>query len=131
MTDHARAACPTCGKGLTFTQLTLGPEHHAIRCKHCNARLVKRTSAFPILIVGGVVILGVTYFMFNGIFRFAVPVWLGVLAVVGYLTTEVRIAGDDVPDAPNEDLPSGPPPLDPHFRGSSGPPPVRDPDDRS
>ncbi|MFT3725088.1 MAG: hypothetical protein QM773_16070 [Hyphomonadaceae bacterium] len=90
-------------------------------------RLTKWTSAFPILIVGGLAIVGAVYFLVDrALLGRSLLVWTCVLAVVGYFTTRVSIADDSVPDQPKEDILSGPPPVDHHFRGSSGPPTKRE-----
>lgn len=64
--------------------------------------------------------------------------WTGGFVVVlllttllSWLTVRVRLATDDLKDPPSIALPKfetrdGVPPLNPHFRGSSGPPPDRD-----
>lgn len=105
----------------------MGSEKFAFRCTKCNVRLTKWTSAFPILIVGGLAIVGAVYlFVDHALLGRSLLVWTCVLAVVGYFTTRVSIAADDVPDQPKEDIPAGPPPVDHYFRGSSGPPPKRE-----
>lgn len=119
----AKARCPSCGKFLSYKQLTFGAEHHAIICGGCGARLIKHTYLFPLLIVGGIAV-----FAFVRLARIDIGFywhigWLAALVGVGLLTTKVSIAGNDVPDAPLEDRRSSPPPVHTHFRGSSGPPP--------
>lgn len=127
MAGTGGAVCPACGKHITWKQLTVGSEKYAFRCSKCDARLTKWTSAFPILIVGGLAVVGSTnLFVDKALLGRSLFAWTCVLAVVGYFTTKVRVADDDIPDEPKEEIRSGPPPLDPHFRGSSRPPPKRE-----
>lgn len=124
MAGAGGAVCPVCCKHITWKQLTVGSEKYAFRCSKCDARLTKWTSAFPILIVGGLAVVGGIYFFVDtALLGRSLLAWTCVLAVVGYFTTTVRVAGNDIPDEPNEEIRSGPPPLDPRFRGSSSPPP--------
>lgn len=127
MTSTAIGACPACGKRLTKKQLAFGSEEYALRCSGCDARLAKRTSALPILSVGGVAVLAALYFLVErSLFLWAAGSWGALLAFVGSRTARVSLADASVPDAPVEKIPPGPPPLDTHFRGSSGPPPNSD-----
>ncbi len=87
-----------------------------------DARLAKWTDASPILAIGGLIAGGAIYLAY-GRASLAPPLLISTwtLAAIGYLTTKVRLAGDEVPDQPEEDIPVGPPPLEPHFRGGGGP----------
>lgn len=124
--DEATARCPSCGKYLSYKQLTFGAEHHVIRCKRCGERLMKRTYLMPILVVGGLAGLVAVRFIDGGSrYSFWHLAWLATLAVVGLLTAKVRIAKDDDPNPAAEEVRTGPPPPETHFRGSKGPPPKR------
>ena len=123
-----RNACPSCGKAITLRQLLLGAEKFAIRCKHCDARLWKRTRAmllvFPLLVV-----LWQTereLGMFSWAYAAAVVSTFVLTAIVAWFTVRVQLAPDDMPDRPSLKPPKletrdSPPPMAP-FRGSSGPP---------
>jgi len=85
------------------------------------------------LSIAGVLALSATtraYGMISWEYAAALVLILAVLAIVAHLTVRVTLASDDVPDLPSTKFPkfetrSSPPPLDPTFRGSSGPPPER------
>lgn len=124
--DTAIARCPACGKLLSYRQLAFGAEHHAIRCKTCDARLIKNTGLFPIVMLGGLAGMVTTRFFFKDIEFYWHAGWVGTLLLIAFLSAKVSIAGDDIPDKPKDEVPDRPPPQSTYFRGSSGPPPKRE-----
>lgn len=126
---EARASCPACGRMLGLRTLAWGQEEHAFACRGCGARLAKRTYLLPLLIIGGLAItVAGRYLLDSSQTWFWGPLWVALLLVVAVLTTRVRLAGDDVPDPPKDEIFTAPPPQSTYFRGSKGPPPKRDGD---
>jgi hypothetical protein len=118
--------CPACGRRIDPWRAIIGNEKTAFRCKGCEVRLVKK---------GARASLGAAAFVgwFGVRMRYGWDGWqtwaafLGisiVLVVIAATSTRVRLATADDPDPlPKQKIPDGPPPLDPVFRGMSGPPP--------
>lgn len=119
---------------LTPLQLVFGSESTAFRCTGCGARLAKTTYAFPVMLG-----LGIPLWFFGRLYvgNLVGLIFLACLLpatfIVGLLTTKVRFAGEDVPDAPKVEVPkTAPRPEITPFRGSKTPPPMyhkaREPD---
>jgi uncharacterized protein (DUF983 family) len=129
MIEPGNLSCPTCGKRVSFRRLLLGSGRVAFTCGHCGARLVKKTSAAWIGLVGftAVWLVQVRYGYASWITWAAFAVVAAVIVAISLRLVRIRLATADDPDPPpKETMPPGPPPLDPTFRGSSGPPPKAD-----
>jgi ribosomal protein S27E len=129
MIERPRNACPNCGALVSFRQIVLGAEKFAIKCRQCGARLSKRTRAIAVALGGAAAATSAAgaYGYLSWQWVSAVAVALAVTAILAWFTVSVKLAGDDVPDMPPIKSPKfetrpGPPPHDPHFRGSGSPP---------
>lgn len=129
MGDVRMNSCPACGRRISAYRALLGNEKFAFRCKGCDTRLVKKTVRFSLIAV----CLLIFWRVENQYGWAGWQTWATIAAVFAFtgvyaLTlARVRLAGAGVEDPPPPYSPSRPPPgppsLDPHFRGSKGPPP--------
>lgn len=112
---------------LTVLQLVFGSESTAFKCSGCGARLAKTTFAFPVMLGLGLPILFFgRFYVGNLVALIGLALLLPATFIVGLLTTKVRFAGEEVPDAPKAEVPKAPRPDITPFRGSSMPPPMYD-----
>ena len=129
MTERVANACPGCGKRINIWDVAFGPENLAFKCKSCGERLAKRTSlpvVFPLIFIA-IAAVWLTYGRWSQDAALPMGAILAAGVAIAWFTVRIRIAEPDMPDRrPTPvgfETREGPPPFDPRFRGSSGPPP--------
>lgn len=125
--DKGYNRCPACSRRIDAMRALFGSETAAFRCRGCNKRLVKKTAtiAFSAAAI-------VSWYALKDRFGWAgwqtwasLAVFLAIVTTITLMMTRVRLATEHDPDPEPElhgPVREGPPPLDPSFRGMSGPP---------